>query len=162
MTYSVSGYASTTDLDHAGHVVARNAFAASIRRKGLIGPRGVKLLAHHDRRMPLGRITALESRSDGLWIEANIDDEISYGSDLVRAIEAAGGLSFSVGFYIEDASIIEDGLDPYLLIERGELLEVSVVTFPCNEAAEMTDHKRQSEAEATLATKIRELKETFA
>ncbi|AVO37311.1 HK97 family phage prohead protease [Pukyongiella litopenaei] len=157
MTYQISGWASTPEADRVGHVVAAGAFDASIRQKGLTGPDGVRLLAFHDARLPLGRIRKLETKPKGLWMEADIDDRISYAKDLIAAVEAAGGLNFSVGFYPLDVDLIGD---EQLVITRGELEEVSVVTFPANKGARMEEYKRKAlrEAEAAAAR----LKEIFA
>lgn len=131
----VSGWASTVDVDWMGHRVAADAFAKSIQRRGITGPKGVKLLYGHDRNMPLGPIHKLEVRNRGLWIEAEIVEGISYGKDVATVVRAVGGLSFSIGFYPMDVDINEK--DGVLDIDEGDLFEVSVVTVPANEEAVM-------------------------
>ena len=91
----VAGWASTSDLDHYGHVVQDGAFAKGIKAKGLKGPRGIKLLAHHQTDKPAGKIIRLEYRTGGLWIEAQLNLKISYVSDLYEAAKMQEGLSFS-------------------------------------------------------------------
>lgn len=159
MRFEVRGWASTTGMDHVRHVVAAGAFDASIRRKGLNGPGGIRLLAFHDSRLPVGAITKLESRRDGLWLEGYIDDQISYGRDLALATKAAGGLNFSVGFFVEDADLdtAADGAE-YLLIKRGELQEVSIVTFPCNPGAAMTEQKETGDKLEGIAASLARMK----
>lgn len=135
----VAGFASTSDFDHYGHVVKDGAFAESIAEKGLTGPRGIKLLAQHQADKPAGKITKLEYRSGGLWIEAQLNLAISYVKDLYEAAKMQGGLSFSVGFFLDEAEeVFKNNKFDHLLIKKGELIEVSVVTFPGNDAAEMT------------------------
>lgn len=135
----VAGWASTPDLDHYRHVVEPGAFDASIAQKGLTGPRGVKLLIQHDANRPAGVIKKLETRNGSLWMEAQMDLEISYVKDFYRAAKTMGGLNFSVGFYIEDYSFKKNSDDvEFLHITKGELEEVSVVTFPGNSNATMT------------------------
>jgi HK97 family phage prohead protease len=136
----VAGWASTPDMDHYGHTVKGNTFAKSIVTRGLSGPRGVKLLNQHRSDQPAGVIKVLEYRGDDLWIEAELNMKISYVRDVYEAAKMNGGLSFSVGF-----SLVKDGYsfkkdasgEEYLEITDGDLFEVSVVTFPANEAAEM-------------------------
>lgn len=136
----VAGWASTPDLDLYGHVVATGAFDKAIKAKGLSGPRGIKFLAQHRMDKPAGVIKVLETRNGRLWIEAELNMKISYVRDLYEASKMNGGLSFSVGF-----SLTEDMFewkkdaagDDYLLIKEGDLFEISVVTLPGNEAAEM-------------------------
>lgn len=130
----IQGWASTPHLDSYHHVMQPGSLAESIRRRGITGPRGVKLLAYHDSTKPAGSITKLEYREGGLWIEAELETGISYANDIALASKAAGGLSFSIGFFLMDADI-EEGPDgrEYLLITKGDLFEVSVVVFPANE-----------------------------
>lgn len=135
----VAGWASTPGLDHYRHVVQEGAFGESIAEKGLTGPRGIKLLIQHNSNKPAGKIEKLESRAGRLWIEAQLNLKIGYVRDMYEAAKMIGGLSFSVGFYIEEYEIKQDpDKNEYLLIKKGELTEVSVVTFPGNDEAEMT------------------------
>lgn len=138
----ITGFASTSQMDSVRHVIAPGAFTQSIARRGLTGPGAVRLLAYHDTHMPLGTITKLEQRSSGLWMEATVEEGISYGKDIAMATKAAGGLNFSVGFWLLDADfdLAPDG-EEYLHILRGDLFEVSVVVFPANEGARMSETK---------------------
>lgn len=139
--FPISGYASTADRDCAGHIVLPSAFTASVAEKGITGPKGVKLLFNHDKSKVLGRITKLQVTNKGLWIEADIQDEISYGKDVALAVDAAGGLSYSVGFYPEEAYFDDD---EYPVFTKVELTEVSVVVWPCNEQAVFTSSHTKS------------------
>lgn len=150
----VAGWASTPDLDFYAHVVTAGAFDASIRAKGLTGPKGIKLLIGHDRNRPGGVIKKLETRGDSLWIEAQLNLKIGYVNDIYEAAKMNDGLSFSVGFYLEEFEWVEKkGGESYLLIKQGELEEVSVVTFPGNENATMQFIKS---ADGTACTTIAE------
>lgn len=155
----VAGWASTSDLDHYRHVVKDGAFAESIAEKGLTGPRGIKLLAQHQADKPAGKITKLEYRKDGLWIEAQLNLNISYVKDLHEAAKMQGGLSFSVGFFLDEFEVVykNDEFD-HMVIKKGELIEVSVVTFPGNDAAEMRFIKS---AEGVEFQKISELEKAL-
>lgn len=152
----VAGWASTPDLDHYRHVVEPGAFDASISQKGLMGPKGIKLLIQHKADKPAGVITKLETRGGNLWIEAQMDLGISYVNDYYRAAKAVGGLNFSVGFYLEDYAFKKNKDDvEYLHITKAELEEVSVVTFPGNGEATMTfikDRTDPSDLDGTFET----------
>ena len=56
-------------------------------------------------------------------------------------IRHSGGLSFSVGFRLEEFDVIEDKNlkpgEPWLIISKGDLLETSIVTFPALAEATM-------------------------
>ena len=131
----VEGFASTPHLDHSLDMVQPGAFDAAIADRGLNGPRGIKFLAQHDRNQPIGVIKTLEPGMRGLWIEAEIDESISYAKDLANAIKANDGLSYSIGYRIPTGGIefVEDGLNSHFKLHKLDLQEVSVVTFPCNE-----------------------------
>lgn len=157
----IEGWASTPDRDNALDVVLPTAFEQSVREHGLSGPKGIKLLAQHDRTLPIGRIHKLDIRSEGLWMEAEIDETISYAADLAKAITANGGLSFSIGYRIaeRDVEFVERGLESYFLIKNLDLYEVSVVTFPCNSACHCMLPKS---AEQKLADQVAAFKNAVA
>lgn len=143
---TIAGWASTADVDLAGHVVKAGAFDESIKTKGLSGPKGIKLLIQHDRDKPAGVITKLVTIGSRLWMEAKMNLNISYVKDFYEAAKDNGGLSFSVGFYLkeEDSEIIETKDMYQLHIAKAELEEVSVVVFPCQPNAGMTFIKDDS------------------
>jgi HK97 family phage prohead protease len=135
------GIASTPSTDSYGHQVLKGAFDKSIRQKGLTGPRGIKLLAHHDWSKPAGVITKLKTVGDELQIAGQLNLNVSYVKDVHEIAVQNGGLNFSVGFMLDDFEYVEekDSKDgEYLLIKTGELMEVSVVVFPAQVEAEMT------------------------
>ncbi|MGV1985177.1 HK97 family phage prohead protease [Agrobacterium sp. 22-221-1] len=137
-TGAIKGYASTPAMDLSRHVVMNGAFTESIKKRGLTGPEGIKLLLDHDASKPAGAITSLRYDATGLAIGAQLALDIGYVTDRYAAILAAGGLSFSVGFFLQDSEWKEDANKrEYLQINRGDLFEVSVVTFPANPAAQM-------------------------
>lgn len=159
----VAGWASTNELDLYCHVVETGAYDKAIAKRGLSGPRGIKLLAQHRMDKPAGVIKVLETRNGNLWIEAQMNMNISYVKDLYEAAKMNGGFSFSVGF-----SLVKDGYrwvnenksDEYLSISEADLFEVSVVTLPGNEGAEMVYMKGLEDGE-TFST-IADLEKALA
>lgn len=134
----VAGWASTTDLDHYHHVVEKGAFQEAITNKGLTGPKGIKFLMGHDRDKVAGIIKRLEYRGNNLWIEAQMNLQVSYVKDLYEVTKMNGGLSFSVGFFLQDYAYKEDKQhNEYMYITKGDLFEVSVVPFAGNEECVM-------------------------
>lgn len=135
----VAGWASTSALDHYSDVIVDGAFQDSITTKGLNGPRGIKLLNQHRSSEPSGVIKVLEYRAGGLWIEAELNLKISYVKDAYEAAKSVGGLNFSVGYRLVENGFdfIDKGDKSYWLITRADLFEVSIVTFPGNDEAEM-------------------------
>lgn len=150
------GIASTPATDLYGHKVLKGAFDKSIKQKGLTGPRGVKLLAHHDWSKPAGVISKLKTVGDNLEIAGQLNLNVSYVKDVHEVALQNGGLNFSVGFTLDEFEYVdekksEDG--EYLLIKTGDLMEVSVVVFPAQLEAEMTfikNHETMSQLEKAL------------
>lgn len=136
----IAGWASTPDLDRGNDIVKTGAFDESIRVRGLQGPKSVKLLLNHERDRGAGEIIKLETRQGRLWMEAQMNLEITYVRDAYLAAKSAGGYSFSVGFRKEEwAWRVDETVDEeYLEIVKADLWEVSVVPFPMNEECIMT------------------------
>lgn len=123
----IVGYASTADTDRVGDVIVPDAWT----KGGLDNyKQNPILLFNHNYGTPIGRATGLEVDSTGLKIEASISKSAGPTYGLVKD----GVLStFSVGFLIKHADYNEatDGF----IIRDAELLEVSVVSVPCNQKA---------------------------
>ena len=123
----IVGYASTADTDRVGDVIVPDAW----NKGGLDNyKQNPILLFNHNYGTPIGRATGLEVDSTGLKIEASISKSAGPTYGLVKD----GVLStFSVGFLIKHADYNE-ATDGYI-IRDAELLEVSVVSVPCNQKA---------------------------
>ncbi len=118
------------------------AFDEAINKRGLTGPKGIKLLLNHDWAQVAGVIKVLEQRGNSVWIEAQLNLKISYANDAYEAIKSAGGLSFSVGFFLQEYNIRKDANDrDYFELVKGDLFEVSIVPFPANSDAVMEFYK---------------------
>lgn len=114
------------------------AFDASIGKRGLNGPKGIKLLLNHDWTQLAGVIKVLETRNGQLWIEAQLNLDVGYVRDMYSNIKLLDGLSFSVGFFLQDYNIRQDAQSrDYFELVKGDLFEVSVVPFPANSEAVM-------------------------
>jgi HK97 family phage prohead protease len=137
-TAAISGIASSPAVDSYGHSVRPGAFDASIRKRGLTGPQGVKLLAGHAG-FPIGVIKSLRTVGQDLRIEAELNLELQSARDLHSIVKHSGGLNFSVGFRLEEFDIDEKAKppSPWLFVKKGDLTEVSVVTFPACASATM-------------------------
>jgi len=139
----IKGIASAASTDAYGHKVLAGAFDDSIKIKGLNGPTGVKLLAFHDWSKPAGVIKQLQTVDGKLRIEAQLSLKAQYVRDLYEVTKDIGGLNFSVGFMLQEFDFVDDeDMDKHdnawLVIKKGELMEVSVVPFPAQAEAQMT------------------------
>jgi HK97 family phage prohead protease len=137
----IAGVASTPSTDRHGHKVLAKAFDESIKTKGLAGPGGVQLLISHDWTKVGGKIKRLETVGDNLMLEAQLYMDVSYVKDMYAVLKQNGGLNFSVGFALEKFEfndVMEKDDDPWLIVQKGDLMEVSIVTFPSQKDARMT------------------------
>jgi HK97 family phage prohead protease len=143
----IKGIASTGITDAYGHKVLPGAFDESIRIKGLNGPTGVKLLAFHDWSKPAGVIKQLQTVDSKLRIEAQLSLKAQYVRDLYEVTKDIGGLNFSVGFMLQEFKFVDEDEEKndgaWLVVEKGNLMEVSVVPFPACEEAQMTFVKNE-------------------
>ncbi len=131
----ISGYASVFGVrDAHDHIILKGAFKNLENNK-------VKLLWQHDATKPIGVITLLKEDEYGLRIDAEINNNTIAGyeaSELLKQ-QALGGLS--IGFTIKSSDYNTEGLK---IIDDVKLSEVSVVTFPANEYAEIRYVKEDS------------------
>lgn len=134
----IAGWASTPDMDVYNHIVMNGAFEKSIAKRGLSGPKGIKLLLGHNWDQMAGIIKKLEYRPGGLWIEAQMNLSVSYVKDAYETAKQNDGISFSVGFILLAYAVKGNDKDgEWLQIDEGDLYEVSIVPFPANDAAGM-------------------------
>ena len=150
----VAGIASTPAIDAMGHVVMPGAFDRSIRAKGLRGPSGIRLLDNHKSDRVAGEITRLQTVRDNLEIDAQLNLNVPYARDLYEIAKQVGGLNFSVGFRLEEFEIVDaknSRRGETLIVKQGELVEVSVVTFPAQAEAQMSIVKARSNVQLNSA-----------
>lgn len=119
----IEGYASTTDVDRTGDVVLSTAWM-----KGLDNYlKNPIILAYHDHDDPCGRMVDYKVDSKGLWIKARI----SAASEVFNLVKDGVLSAFSIGFKVKDAEY-DNNLDIFKIKEL-ELVEISVVSVPCNQ-----------------------------
>lgn len=122
----ISGYASTTSEDRARDVIQ----SAAWTKGGLNNyQKNPILLFNHDYNNPIGKATLISADDGGLFIEGTIVP----GTKEYRLIKSGILKTFSVGFLIKDAEYLDK--TGGLLVTDAELLEISVVSVPCNQDA---------------------------
>jgi len=120
----IEGYASTIDIDRQGDVVPKSVWEAGIQNY-LKNP---IILAQHDYDDPIGRMVDYKIDDKGLWVKARISSaaEECYGLIKDKILTA-----FSIGFKVLDAEY--NSAAEVFLIKELELVEISVVSVPCNQ-----------------------------
>ena len=122
----IEGYANFGAKDRVGDLIDPSVWSVGESLNNF--KKNPILLFNHDYDEPVGRVEDLEPRSDGLFIRA----KITAAAGKVYKLIADGILTtFSVGFRLLDAKWI--GETETFLITKAELLEVSVVSVPCQQ-----------------------------
>ena len=151
------GYASTFgNRDQGGDIMEPGAFAKSLKARGAAG---VKMLADHDPTKRVGVWTEMSEDANGLYVKGKLLTEKAIGRDAYIDLKAGALSGLSIGG--RATLTAQDGRKRARLIKEWDLYEVSLVTFPMNEAATVTAVKELSdmssedwrEIEATLRTK---------
>lgn len=120
----IEGMANTTSIDRDSDVVPMTVWEEGIKNY-LKNP---IILAHHDPDDPIGRMEDYKIKPEGLWVKARV----SAAADKTFSLIKDGVLTaFSIGFIIKDA--IYDSITDLFIIKELELLEISVVSIPCNQ-----------------------------
>jgi HK97 family phage prohead protease len=134
----IKGYASTPDKDRVSDVILPSAFEKHLGEY-LENP---VLLFQHNWDKIIGKVIKAEITKDGLYVEG----EISGATDVedVRTKILEGSLkTFSIGYNEINSDYDEE--KGYNIVKELELLEISVVTIPCNSKAKFTTEVEQKE-----------------
>lgn len=137
------GYASTFgNVDRGGDVVEPGAFTESVKAFHQAG-RVIPMLWQHDRREPIGFWKDLAEDTNGLFVKGQLvlegdqTAQRAYGKLKARAL---GGMS--IGYVIPPGgSIADPSRRNVTRLKRIDLREISLVTMPMNERAQVTGIK---------------------
>lgn len=129
------GYASTWDLDQGGDLILKGAFAKTLKEAGA----NVKVLWQHYE--PIGRPLKMEEDDTGLFVEAKVS-KTRLGDEALELMKDGVIDRMSIGYRIPEGKSDYNGETGVRIIRELKLMEFSVVTFPMNEAAVITDVKR--------------------
>ena len=95
----------------------------------------IKLLSQHDMKKPVGRMTAAESREDGIYATFKLSKSTGGNDALIMASEGlVTGLS--IGAEIIASKPSKDG---YTVVSQAKLKEVSLVTEPAFKSAQILE-----------------------
>lgn len=120
------GYASLFNTEDLGHdIVLPGAFRDSLSRRG---PAGVKLLYQHDAREPLGLWEKMREDARGLYVQGRLLPDVARAREAMALIRAGALDGLSIGFRAVKAQRAPRA--GVRCLERIDLLEISIVTFP--------------------------------
>ena len=123
----IAGYANTTSKDRAGDVVTAEAWAKGVEnfRKNPV------MLYQHKHDCPIGRIEKITVDKKGIFVEGAVSEAAEKTHGVQTLIRDGALKSFSVGFRVKDGKYNRE--DDSMMITDVELLEISVVSVPCNQ-----------------------------
>ncbi len=126
-----TGYASTFGVvDLGGDMVVKGAYSETLQRRGA---RGVKLLFDHNPSDPIGVWDEIAEDDVGLRVKGRLLLGLQKGREVHELMKAGAIDGLSIGYRVELAS--RDAGNGARLLEKIDLREVSVVTFPMNETS---------------------------
>jgi len=129
----LAGYASVFDVaDRSGDVVARGAFADAAAP--------LPLLWQHKPDEPIGFVDTLREDAHGLRITARIVPQ-GRGAEAAALVRAGAITGLSFGYRVKAARPVRAGRR----LERLELVEVSLVTFPMQREARVLGWQEENE-----------------
>lgn len=137
------GYLSTyDDVDSYGTYFIPGAWDKSIERfnSGEVIP----VLWSHDRSKPIGKFTELKSDDKGLWGRGKLTLEDPQAKIAYAHMKDGSVMGLSVGFEMDYDNVIYNRLLDALGIAEADLFECSVVVFPANTNAKITNFKSQN------------------
>ena len=134
-TGEFEGYASVFDsVDQVGDTIQKGAFADTLKA----GRRPAMFVNHDHSAVPVGDWIELREDSTGLFGRGRIDLAHRDGPSVYSAMKRGAMTGLSIGFRLGDHESKQGG---GRLIKSVDLLEVSVVTFPCEDSARIATVK---------------------
>jgi len=123
----IAGYANTTAKDRAGDIVTAEAWAKGVENYR----RNPVLLYQHKHDCPIGRVDNIRVDKKGIYVEGAVSEAAEKNHGVQTLIKDGALKSFSVGFRVKDGKYNRE--DDSMIITDVELLEISVVSVPCNQ-----------------------------
>lgn len=128
-----AGYASVFDIvDSQSDIVLRGAFSKTIKNRH----HNIKLLWQHQQEEPIGIIEKLFEDERGLYVQARLLTELRRAKEALALLKAGALKGLSIGY--SPVHYRYDERSGVRLLSEVDLWEISLVTFPANEAANIT------------------------
>ncbi len=133
------GYASLFNMeDLARDIILPGAFRLSLASRGI---KGIKMLFQHDPAEPIGVWLTLREDAKGLYVKGQLMPDVARAREVLSLMRAGALDGLSIGF-----RAVEGRRDPKTGIRRLEkvdLWEISVVTFPMQPDARVNTVKKR-------------------
>lgn len=132
--FEFKGYAAVfNNVDLQGDIIVKGAFEKSLSKKS---PADIMVFYQHDvHSMPIGILKSIHEDEKGLFVDVQLPLKNTRSRDVAALIEVGGLRKFSIGFFVLDTEE-KDGIT---LLKELDVFDVSVVNFPANPEAEVTE-----------------------
>lgn len=130
------GYGSVFNIeDLGGDIVAPGAFSESLSSQKAIG-RLPAMLWQHRQSEPIGVYTGMEEDSVGLRVEGKLALKTTRGAEAYELMKMGALSGMSIGYRTRDDSY--DRVTGIRTLKKVDLVELSLVTFPMNDASRIS------------------------
>lgn len=152
------GYASLFGLrDLGGDIVQRGAFRESLMRRGAAG---VRMLWQHDPAEPIGAWDIIREDDRGLYVRGRLDLAVARAREVLALIRSRAIDGLSIGFKTQRSR--RDPASGFRKLEKLDLWEVSIVTFPMLPQARVASVKDADGGRADPAALVRAIRRATA
>lgn len=124
--------------DAYGDVIAPGAFSASLKSYRDIGT-APAFLWGHDQQRPIGLLTELSEKSNGLHIQAKLNLGTPQGREALSHVEGGSATGLSIGYQVPPGGA--ENRDGQRLLKKIELHEISLVAVPAARSARIRQVK---------------------
>ncbi len=141
-----SGYASMFNVaDQSGDIVLPGAFHTSLIRRPA---EDIRMLFQHDPAEPIGTWLEVRETERGLYVLGRLNKAVQRGRELLALLEGGGIDGLSIGFKTVAARKSKTGIGR--LINKIDLWEISLVTFPMLDSARVSAVKARAMANSAF------------
>jgi uncharacterized protein len=142
-----AGYASVFNVeDNHNDIILSGAFGNSLSKKHY--GKDIKLLWQHKTEEPIGVFTKIVEDDLGLYVEGRLLLDVQRASEAYALLKSGAVKGLSIGFIVKQYDRNDDGAR---IIHEADLWEISLVTFPANEQAQVTSLKSYGPDEGEYA-----------
>ena len=142
------GYASLFNKEDLGHdIVLPGAFRETLASRG---PAGVKMLFQHNPSEPIGVWDVLREDARGLYVQGRLLLDVTRGREVFALMRAGAIDGLSIGF--KAIRTRRDRPNAARKIEKIDLWEISIVTFPMMPEARVAAVKKRASTHRTSST----------
>lgn len=140
----ISGYGSIfNNVDHGGDIMLPGAFKQSCEKLRLSDGK-LKMLWQHDPSQPIGVWDSVREDEKGLRVQGRILSAVARGKEAIALLKAGAISGLSIGYKTDKCDYRTTDRGTFREIVEASLWETSLVTFPMNTEAGVTDVKQLS------------------